>query len=320
MAPHRVVALVEAPQAEFELASAGEVFGLDRPGIPSRYSFGVCTERPGMVAAKAGYTLYVDAGLEALAAADTIVVPAWARKDAAASPEVLEAVRAAHARGTRLAAICTGAFLLAEAGLLDGRRATTHWRYTAEFARRYPAVDVDHDALYVDLGDIATSAGTAAGIDMCLHLVRADHGASYAARIARHMVMPPHREGGQRQYAVPLEEEPNESLGALLEWAAERLHEPLTIEDLAVRSRLSARTLARRFGEQLGTSPGKWLLAQRVSAAQALLEETDLPIEAIAVRVGLSSALNLRRRFRDRLGTTPAAYRRAFGREPAGRV
>jgi AraC family transcriptional activator FtrA len=312
---HQVVALVQPPQAEFELASAAEVFGLDRPGLPSRYGFTVCTERPGIVPTKTGCALSVNEGLEAMAEADTVLVPAWAPKDSPASPAVLAAVRAAHDRGARMVAICTGAFLLAEAGLLDGRRATTHWRYAAEFASRYPAVEVDADALYVDLGDIATSAGTAAGIDLCLHLVRSDHGAALASRIARHMVMPPHREGGQRQYAVEPVEEPSESLGAVLEWASEHLHEPLTVEDLAAQGRMSARTLARRFDEQLGTSPGKWLLSQRISAAQALLEDTDLPIESIAGRVGLSSALNLRRRFRDRLGTTPAAYRRAFGRE-----
>ncbi|MEU6250971.1 helix-turn-helix domain-containing protein [Glycomyces sp. NPDC047010] len=316
---HRVVALVQPPQAEFELASAAEVFGLDRPHLPSRYSFTVCTERPGIVPTKSGgCALAVTEGLDALEAADTVLVPAWAKKDSEASPAVLAAVRAAHARGVRMVAICTGAFLLAEAGLLDGRRATTHWRYAEELASRYPEVEVDCDALYVDLGDIATSAGTAAGIDLCLHLVRRDHGAGLAGRIARHMVMPPHREGGQRQYAVGAAGEPSESLGTVLEWASERLHEPLAVEDLAERGRVSVRTLARRFDEQLGVSPGRWLLAQRISAAQALLEDTDLPIEAIAARVGLSSALNLRRRFRDRLGTTPAAYRRAFGKAIGG--
>ncbi|GAA1693352.1 helix-turn-helix domain-containing protein [Glycomyces endophyticus] len=312
------MALVQPPQAEFELASAAEVFGLDRPNLPSRYGFTVCTERPGIVATKTGGALWVDAGLEALEAADTVLVPAWTQKDLPASPAVLEAVRAAHARGARMVAICTGAYLLAEAGLLEGRRATTHWRYAAEFAERFPGVDVDPDALYVDSGDIATSAGTAAGIDLCLHLVRSDHGAALASRIARHMVMPPHREGGQRQYAVEPVDEPSESLGAVLEWAAEHLHEALSVEDLAERGRVSARTLARRFDDQLGTSPGQWLLSQRISAAQALLEDTDLPVESIAARVGLSSALNLRRRFRDRLGTTPAAYRRAFGRDVVG--
>jgi AraC family transcriptional activator FtrA len=318
MGLHRVVALVQPPQAEFELASAAEVFGLDRPNLPSRYSFKVCTERPGIVPTKTGCALSVTEGLGLLESADTVMVPAWSQKDFPASGAVLEAVRAAHARGARMVAICTGAFLLAEAGLLEGRRATTHWRYAAELAARYPGVEVDADALYVDQGDIATSAGTAAGIDLCLHLVRSDHGAALASRIARHMVMPPHREGGQRQYAVEMVEEPSESLGAVLEWAAEHLSEALTIEDLAERGRMSIRTLARRFDDQLGTSPGQWLLAQRISAAQALLEDTDLPIEAIAGRVGLSSALNLRRRFRDRLGTTPAAYRRAFGRDVVG--
>ncbi|GAA2267978.1 helix-turn-helix domain-containing protein [Glycomyces scopariae] len=318
MGLHRVVALVQPPQAEFELASVAEVFGLDRPHLPSRYEFTVCTERPGIVPTKTGCALSVTAGLDTLADADTVVVPAWSQKDVPASPLVLQEIRAAHARGARLVAICTGAFLLAEAGLLEGRRATTHWRYAAELAARYPGVEVDSDALYVDLGDIATSAGTAAGIDLCLHLVRSDHGAALASKIARHMVMPPHREGGQRQYAVEPVEEASESLAALLEWAAEHLHLPLTVDDLAERGRVSPRTLARRFDDQLGTSPGQWLLSQRISAAQALLEDTDLPVEGIAARVGLSSALNLRRRFRDRLGTTPAAYRRAFGRSTVG--
>ncbi|RRR99278.1 GlxA family transcriptional regulator [Glycomyces terrestris] len=318
MSLHRVAALVQPPQAEFELASAAEVFGLDRPRLPSRYEFTVCTEHPGIVPTKTGWALAVTVGLEALETADTVLIPAWSQKDVPSSEALLGAVRAAHARGARMVAICTGAFLLAEAGLLEGRRATTHWRYAAELAARYPGVDVDADALYVDEGDIATSAGTAAGIDLCLHLVRSDHGAGLASRIARHMVMPPHREGGQRQYAVEPVDEPTESLGAVLEWAAERLHEPLSVEDLAERGRMSARTLARRFDEQLGTSPGQWLLSQRIAAAQALLEDTDLPVESIAVRVGLSSALNLRRRFRDRLGTTPAAYRRAFGRDAVG--
>lgn len=213
-----------------------------------------------------------------------------------------------------MVAICAGAFVLAGAGLLDGRRATTHWRMAQELAAGFPAVQVDADVLFVDHGDVATSAGTAAGVDLCLHLVRADHGAAYAAQVARHMVMPPHREGGQLQYsAVPLTAgQPTESLAALLEWATGRLAQPLSVDDLAARVGVSPRTLARRFAEQLGTSPGQWLLAQRITAARALLEETDLPVDTIALRVGLSSAVNLRRRFHQALRTTPSAYRRAF--------
>jgi AraC family transcriptional activator FtrA len=184
-----------------------------------------------------------------------------------------------------------------------------------ELAARFPTVDVEPDTLYLDLGDVATSAGTAAGIDLCLHLTRTDLGAAHAAQIARHMVMPPHREGGQLQYAAtPRPDQPTESLAPVLDWAGERLHEPLGVADLAARANVSPRTLARRFADQLGTTPGQWLLVQRVLAARALLEDTDLPVEAIASRTGLSSAANLRRRFRAIVHTTPAAYRRSFGR------
>ncbi|MFI6920105.1 helix-turn-helix domain-containing protein [Nonomuraea spiralis] len=315
MRVQRVAALVLPPQSTFELACAAEVFGVRRPGLAARYTFQVCAERPGVVPTLAGYDMAVNEGLSALETADTVVIPGWHSRDEAAPRAVLDAVRRAHRRGARMVAICSGAFLLAEAGLLDHRRATTHWRLAAEFAARFPDVQVEPDTLYVDLGDIATSAGTAAGIDLCLHLARTDHGAAYAAHVARHMVMPPHREGGQLQYstAPPAERAP-ESLAPVLDWAAERLYAPLTIDDLAARAQVSSRTLARRFAEQLGVSPGRWLLQQRVTAARALLEETDLPVETIAVKVGLSSAANLRRRFHSLVRTTPAAYRRSFGR------
>lgn len=315
MSVHRVVALVLPPQSTFELACAAEVFGVRRPGLPARYAFQVCAERPGVVPTLAGYDMAVDDGLSALETADTVVIPGWHRRDDPAPGAVVDALRRAHRRGARIVTICSGTFLLAEAGLLDHRRATTHWRLAAELAARFPDVLVEPDTLYVDLGDIATSAGTAAGIDLCLHLARADHGAAYAAHVARHMVMPPHREGGQLQYSTaPPADRPAESLAPVLDWAAERLHEPLTVDDLAARASVSARTLARRFAEQLGVSPGRWLLQQRVTAARALLEETDLPVETIAVKVGLSSAVNLRRRFHSLVRTTPAAYRRSFGR------
>ncbi|MFI6815892.1 helix-turn-helix domain-containing protein [Nonomuraea sp. NPDC050328] len=315
MAVHQVVALVLPPQSTFELACAAEVFGMERPGLPGRYAFSVCAERPGPVATLAGYDMLVGAGLDALAAARTVVVPGWHQRARPAPPAVLDAVRQAHARGARIVAICSGAFLLAEAGLLDGRRATTHWRLAGELASRFPRVRVEPDTLYADLGDVATSAGTAAGIDLCLHLARADHGAAYAAHVARHMVMPPHREGGQLQYG-PAERpaaHPPGSLAPLLDWAGERLHLPLTVEDLAARAGLAPRTLARRFADQVGLSPGRWVLQQRVAAARVLLEETDLPVETIATRVGLASAANLRRRFHTLVRTTPAAYRRSFG-------
>lgn len=310
---HRVVALVRPRQSTFELGCAAEVFGTPRPGLPDRYTFTVCAEQPGPITTLAGYSMHVPDGLEALDEADTVLIPGWLPPAEPPSPTLADALRRAHERGARLVSICTGAFGLAHTGLLDGRRATTHWARTAELAERFPAVKVDPDVLYVDDGDIATSAGAGAGIDLCLHLVRTDQGASYAAHLARSMVMPPHREGGQLQYAAPPHPtQMDGSLAPLLEWATTHLAAPLTVETLAARAGVSPRTLARRFTDQLGVPPGQWLLTQRITAARQLLETTDLPLEAIAHRVGLSSATNLRRRFQKALGTTPGAYRRAF--------
>ncbi|MEU0068799.1 helix-turn-helix domain-containing protein [Streptomyces sp. NPDC006332] len=313
MSLHRVVALLNPPQSTFELACAAEVFGTVPQDMPTRYTFRICAERPGPLQTTVGFTMLVDAGLTALQEADTVVIPGWQPPGAPAPPAVTDALRAAHQRGARIVAICTGAFVLAQAGLLDGRHATTHWRRTAQLAAAFPEVQVDQDVLFVDHGDVATSAGTGAGIDLCLHLVRSDHGAAYAAQIARNMVLPPHREGSQRQYATqPAPARADESLAPLLEWATSRLHTRLTLDRLAQHAGLSSRTLARRFTEQLGTSPGQWLLGRRLEAARVLLERTDLPVETIATRVGLASAVNLRRRFRAHLGTTPSAYRRTF--------
>ncbi|MFJ6699975.1 GlxA family transcriptional regulator [Streptomyces sp. NPDC091272] len=313
MRPHRVVALLNPPQSTFELSCAAEIFGNVAQNEPPRYSFGICAERPGPLVTTAGYEVVVDAGLEAMEQADTVVVPGWQPPGAPAPASIIAALRSAHRRGARVVALCTGAFVLAQAGLLDGRRATTHWRDTARLASAFPSVHVEEDVLFVDHGDVATSAGTGAGIDLCLHLVRSDHGAGHAARIARNMVLPPHREGSQLQYAArPAPAKADESLAPLLEWAVTHLDTRLTLDRLAERAGLSSRTLARRFTDQLGTSPGQWLLGQRIDAARALLEQTDLPVEAVAARVGITPAVNLRRRFRARLGTTPGAYRRTF--------
>ncbi|MFE9583218.1 helix-turn-helix domain-containing protein [Nocardia sp. NPDC006044] len=310
---HRVVALVHAPQSTFELGCAAEVFGLERGGVPTRYAFSVCAEQPGPVVTYAGYSMLVPDGLDALDQADTVLIPGWLPIGETPSPRVIESLRRAHERGARLVSICSGAFALAHTGRLDGRRATTHWARTDDLATRFPAIRVDRDVLYVDHGDIATSAGAGAGIDLCLHLVRTDQGARYAAQLARSMVMPPHREGGQLQYAAPPHPiQIDGSLAPILEWATARLDEPLTVDDLATRAAVSPRTLARRFTDQLGTPPGQWLLTQRITTARELLETTDLPLDAIARRTGLSSPTNLRRRFLRALGTTPGAYRKAF--------
>lgn len=310
---HRVVALVQAPQGLFELGCVTEVFGTRRDAIPDRYDFAVCAESPGEVATSGGFPVVVTKGLSVLDTANTIVLPGWRPVDAPISGAVRRALLTAHDRGCRVITICSGAFALAQTGLLDGRRATTHWAAAAELQKQFPRVQVDPDVLYVDHGDVATSAGAGAGIDLCLHLVRSDQGAGYAAQVARHMVMPPHREGGQAQYATPPSAPaPPPSLAELLEWVSGRLGAPINLDDMANHVHMSSRTLARRFDEQLGISPGQWLLIQRINAARTLLEETDLPVEAIASRVGLASATNLRRRFHAAVHTTPAAYRRAF--------
>ncbi|CAL9358729.1 GlxA family transcriptional regulator [Streptomyces sp. enrichment culture] len=307
---HHVVALVRPVQSTFELGCAAEVFGTVREGVPQHYTFEVCTQTPGPVPTTAGYAMSVERDLTALDSADTVLIPGWTPVEAPLPGPVHSALLRAHARGARLVTICSGVFALARTGLLDGRSATTHWARTAQLQREFPRIRVEPDVLYVDHGDVATSAGAGAGVDLCLHLVRQDHGAAHAALVARHMVMPPHRDGGQAQYAPS--PPPADALDGLLEWAGARLGTPLSVGDMAAHLNVSPRTLARRFADQLGTSPGAWLLSRRVAEARTLLERTDLPVEAIAARVGLTSAVNLRRRFRAQVGTTPGAYRRAF--------
>ncbi|MGK5683588.1 GlxA family transcriptional regulator [Actinoplanes sp. URMC 104] len=309
---HRVVALVRPVQSTFELGCAVEVFGTPRAGVPQRYEFDVCTETPGLVPTTAGYEMAVSRDLSALDTADTVIVPGWLPVEAPLSDTVRTALLKAHARGARLVTICSGVFALARTGLLDGRSATTHPGRAEQLQREFPRVTVQPHRVYVDHGDVATSAGAGAGLELCLHLVRTDQGPAHAALLARHMVLPPYRPAASAPPAA-------EALDDLLDWAGERLGTPLTVDDLAARVGVSPRTLARRFADQLGTSPSAWLLTRRVTAARLLLEETDLPVEAIAARVGLSSALNLRRRFRDQVGATPGAYRRAYRAAPQPR-
>jgi transcriptional regulator GlxA family with amidase domain len=277
-----------------------------------RYEFVSCSIGGVEVRTTTGFSLRPQSGLEAVEGADTVVVPAYFDVFSPPPAEALEALRAAATRGARMLSVCTGAFALAHAGLLDGRRATTHWSFAAEMAARFPAIEVDADALYVDEGPVMTSAGLSAGIDLCLHVIRADCGAAVGERVARHMVAAPHREGGQAQFI----ERPTASAGGSLEgtrhWAAERLHEPLDVAAMARHANVSPRTFARRFREETGTTPLQWLLSRRVQEARRLLEETDLSIDAVAWQAGFGTAASLRDHFRRATATTPTAYRRSF--------
>lgn len=307
---HRVVALIAGEVVAFDLAIPAQVFGLER----DHYAWSVCTPGgPSLVATETGFEVRAPHGLEALRDADTVVVPgigdrAWPQPEAA-----LDALRAAAQRGARVVSICTGAFVLAAAGLLDGRRATTHWRYARRLAEMFPAVRVDPDVLFVDEGDVLTSAGVAAGIDLCLHIVRRDCGAHVANAIARRIVVAAHRDGGQAQYIErPLPDDPGQSLAPTRAWMLARLAQPVTVEAMARHARYSPRTFARRFLAETGTTPLQWLIRQRVLEAQRLLEHTDLGIDVIASHAGLGSAAALRKHFARTVGTTPSAYRRAF--------
>jgi AraC family transcriptional regulator, transcriptional activator FtrA len=308
---HSVALAVADGTPLFELASACEVFGVER-GLADRwYDLTICGSDGAEVGGwlKAG----IRHGLEALAVADTVIVPSCRDVDEPPSPALVDAVRAAHAAGARVASLCTGAFVLAEAGLLDGRRATTHWAHTALLRDRYPAVRVDPDVLYVDNGDVLTSAGKAAGMDLCLHLVRIDHGTAVANALARTLVVPPHRLGGQAQFIpAAVAHGPNHVLADLLPWALERIEHPLTVRDLARTAGMSSRNLARHFNAVTGTSPLRWLLTQRVRRAQELLETSGLSVEQIATRTGMGTATTLRRHFNQQLGVPPETYRRTF--------
>lgn len=315
MAVRDVVALLAEPVAAFELGVIAEVFGLDRSGdgLP-RYDFAVCAQRPGRLLTSSGFAVHVEHGLDRLAAADLVAVPAWSQRALPPPEPVVTALRSAVERGAWVLGVCSGAFLLAGAGLLDGRRAATHWRYAPALARRFPEVDVDPGVLYVADGPVVTSAGTAAAIDACLHLVREQHGAAVANAVARRMVVAAHRSGGQAQFVetpVPAPV-PDNRLGELVEWARAHLDRPLSVDDLARRVLMSPRTFARRFRTATGTTPHRWLLDQRLLLAEHLLEDTDLGVEQVARRCGLGSADTLRYHFTARRRISPLAYRRTF--------
>jgi AraC family transcriptional activator FtrA len=317
-----VAAVLVEGFAPFEFGTIVEVFGIDRrdDGVPP-IEFRVCGERPGEpLATSIGVRVIPELGLDAIDGADLVALPAANIRDRYPAA-VLTALREASARGSTLLSVCSGAFVLGAAGLLDGRHCTTHWRYADTFADRFPKALLDPDVLYVDDGDIVTSAGTAAGIDACLHLVRRELGSGPAAAIARRMVVPPQREGGQRQYVeLPIPECTGDSLQPVLSWMVENLASEHTVSALARRAQMSERTFARRFVAETGTTPHRWLSLQRVLLARQLLEETALGIDEIAERSGFGSAALLRHHFHRVVGVSPKDYRRTFAQRPESRA
>jgi AraC family transcriptional activator FtrA len=318
-----VAALVYDGLCAFEFSCAAEVFGLSRPELgPDWYRFETCSAKGRSVRGQYGMRMQATGGLDRLLAAGTIVITGWEGVDVPVPPAVLDALREAHARGARLLSICSGAFVLAATGLLDGKRATTHWRYTEELRRRHPKVHVDPNVLYVDEGSVLTSAGSAAGLDLCLHLVRRDFGPAVANHVARRLVIPPHRDGGQAQFLErPVDHRDRSSsdrqpLSALLDKIRRRLGEPLRIGELARLAAMSERTFMRRFRATTGQSPADWITRARVDRARELLESTTLPIDHIAERCGLGSPTTLRHHFRRKVGVSPADYRRRFSQSP----
>ncbi|MEV6299694.1 transcriptional regulator FtrA [Actinoplanes sp. NPDC051861] len=299
----------------FETGIVTEVFGLPRPEFPMAwYELTICAETPGPIRIVGGADLHTRHGLDTFESADTLIVPGVPDVELDPSPALVAALRRAHHRGARIMSICSGAFALAGAGLLDGRRATTHWRYAEALRRRYPAVLVDADVLYIEDGSVLTSAGSAAGLDLCLHVIRLDHGPSIANAVARRLVVQPHRDGGQAQFVeAPVADDPSDArVARSMEWALGNLTSDITVDVLARRAHMSTRTYLRHFGQATGTTPIRWLIDRRVHASLALLEATRVPIEEVAVAVGFETAVTYRHHFSRAMRTSPSAYRRAF--------
>ena len=306
---HRVVTLVLPRVVAFDLSIPAQVFGHE--DARALYEFETCAHQPGLIESTTGFAVNVSAGLEVLEQADTVVVPGFMPTTAPPS-EVLEALRSAHRRGARIASVCVGAFAVAAAGLLDGHSATTHWQHSGELKRRFPEVNVRPEVLYVDEGQVLSSAGIAAGIDLCLHMVRNDYGAEAATAASRRMVAALYRPGGQAQFIErPLPEQGSPLADTCL-WAVSELQRSLTVEDLAGHAGYSVRSFSRQFRAHYGMSPARWLISQRIIEAQRLLESSDFPIEEVAQRCGLNSAGNLRKHFARAVATTPTEYRKAF--------
>jgi AraC family transcriptional activator FtrA len=319
MKKHLVVALAYDRLCTFEFGCTVELFALERPELEVNwYDFAVCAIEPGPIRAAGGITIAAPFDLTLLERADTIVIPGW-RDAAEAPPEALLALlRGAHARGARLCSICSGVFVLAAAGLLDGQRATTHWRYADQLARRYPAITVLPDDLYVDSGQLITSAGSAAGLDMLLHLVRRDFGAHVGNLVAQRLVVAPHREGGQAQYLPrPMAHDDKGRLSKLMDWVRSHPAEQHTVASMAARAAMSGRTLQRQFQDATGCAPVEWLTRERIAIVKELLETSELPLPRMAELAGFGSEESLRRHFRRLTSTTPGAYRRQFSEASA---
>ncbi|MGY2286416.1 transcriptional regulator FtrA [Pseudomonas gingeri] len=300
----------------FEFGIAVEIFGLPRPEFDFPwYQHRIVGVDPGPMRAMGGIQVLADGGLETLEDARTLIVPGWRSRSEPPPAALLEALQQAHARGTRIVSICSGVFVLAAAGLLNGRQATTHWRYTQELAERFPAIEVNPDVLYVDAGQVITSAGSAAGIDACLHLVARDFGTQVANTVARRLVMSPQRSGGQAQFIpAPVGRTPRNDLSLIMQWARERLHEPLEVRQLASQAAMSERTFLRRFSEATGITPKTWLQQERLARARELLESGDESSDRIAERCGYRSVESFRVAFRSVVGLPPSVYRERFGR------
>ncbi len=314
----RVVVVAYDGLALFEFGIVTEIFALPRPelNLANWYKFQVCSIENHPLRASGGVTLRAECGLRNLRQAGTIIVPGWRNPGETPPAPLLNALRSAYGDGARLVSICSGVFVLAATGLLDGKRVTTHWRYAERLRAKYPNITVEPDVLYVDQGRILTSAGSAAGIDLCLHIVRRDYGAEIANQVARRLVVPPHRDGGQAQYVPEAVRKDNGGgLARVLQWAQANLRDELRVEDLADKAAMSPRTFARRFRQESGTTPHQWLTHQRVLAAQRRLETTNDSIDQVAEAVGLQTAATLRLLFRKNLMTTPTAYRKRFSRQ-----
>jgi AraC family transcriptional activator FtrA len=313
---HSVAALAYDRLCTFEFGCTVELFALPRPELDVPwYDFAVCAAEPGPIRAMGGIVVEVSHSLRLLERADTIIIPGWRDADEAPPADLLRKLRQAYDRGARLCSICSGVFVLAAAGVLAGKRATTHWKYVDRLGERYPDIKVEPNALYVDEGQVLTSAGSAAGLDMLVHLVRRDFGAKVANQVAQRLVIPPHREGGQAQFIPrPVAADDRGRLAKLLDWVRLHLAAEHTIESLAERASMSARTLQREFKVATGVAPYAWIVRERIERAKELLETTRLPAQRIAERVGIGSAESLRHHFRSCVGTTPARYRARFSR------